>query len=153
MQVISVDATIIISDRYILNVILSSLNLVIILPMLHFALIKLVEFVVIRMYLTMKKMNGLSNGLVILMWHRYKYFRTSCWNGGIFQEGNSRNDDQNLERGAGYFGTWMDSRAMDVNEIFGICETWCFRVDWIREWTWPFTVSSHASQRIYFRDI
>lgn len=57
MQVISVDATIIISDRYILNVILSSLNLVIS-PMLHFALIKLVEFVVIRMYLTMKKMNG-----------------------------------------------------------------------------------------------
>lgn len=58
MQVICVDATIIISDRYILNVILSSLNLVIISPMLHFALIKLVEFVVICMYLTMKKMNG-----------------------------------------------------------------------------------------------
>lgn len=33
MQVISVDATIIILDRYILNVILSSLNLVIISPM------------------------------------------------------------------------------------------------------------------------
>lgn len=56
MQVINVDATIIISDRYILNVILSSLNLVIISPC--FALIKLVEFVVIRTYLTMKKMNG-----------------------------------------------------------------------------------------------
>lgn len=144
-----------------MNVVFPSLNLVISLTF-NFALIKLLRFVIICMYSTMmKRMNvSLSNELVV-NWCDIdiSIFALRGWNREIFQERNSRNDDQNLERGrrggeeGGYFGTWMDSRTMDVNEIFGICETWCFRVDWIREWTWPFTVSSHASQRIYFPDI
>lgn len=149
MQVISV-----ILDRYMLNV-LSSLNLVITSPILHWLnWVKLVGFVEVRTYLTMVKKNELvlSNGLAMI---DISIFALRVEIGGYFKKG-IRGMTIRIWRGeeeGGYFGTWMDSRAMDVNEIFGICETWCFRVDWIREWTWPFTVSSRASQRIYFRDI